>query len=209
VKKYLKYTLTIFVCALLAYKSVYFKKLSEMEKKSSTNFNAAVFVKKLWEEKLPAKLDSTIELTELIKAVTLNPADALAKYANAIAIGNYQYALVNVHANVSEVNEDDLLIQLPWTDSLLPVKIATEFVYGNAIRDASGLIDVKEFSNTADLNSISEELNRMVKLQVIAPFKKIVKKTDSINVVGAVELNKEHLHWKNLEIIPLRLQILH
>ena len=69
----------------------------------------------------------------------------------------------------------------------MTAKLATEFIYGNAIRDASGLVDVKDFPNTMDLNNISEELNKMVRKTVLPPFKTAVKKGDKIIVTGAMK----------------------
>jgi predicted lipoprotein len=205
--KYIKYSLLLVVVALLAYKSVYFKKLSEVKAGITEKFDAVVFTRKLWDEKLPVKLDSAVELTTLIKAITADPNAAFEKYTNAMAVGNYRYAMVKTAGEVVQVNEDDLLLQLPFADSLLNVKVATEFVYGNAIRDASKLLQTKDFSNTTDLSNISEELNKTVRTVVLAPFKKVVKKGDKLAVTGAIEINKAHINWNEPEIIPVRLQI--
>lgn len=205
--KYIKYSLLLVVVALLAYKSVYFKKLSEIKNTATGKFDATAFTKKLWDEKLPARLDSAVELTALIKAINATPDAAFEKYTSNMAVGNYRYAMVKAEAKVVQVNEDDLLVQLPFADSLFSVKVATEFVYGNAIRDASKLLQVKDFSNTADLSSISEELNKIVRTQVLVPFKKTVKNGDNIIVTGAIEINKAHINWSEPEIIPVRLQI--
>ena len=205
--RYLKYLLLVVVVGLVAYKSVYIKKLSTMVIATGDKFDAVTFSKKLWEEKLPAKLDSAIELTEFIKAVQLNPSDAFSKHSNALGIGNYRYVLIKTDAVVTELDDDDNTLQINSGDSLMIVKLATEFIYGNAIRDASALVDVKDFPNTMDLNNISEELNRTVRKTVLPSFKEKVKKGDRINVTGAIEINKEHLRWTGLEIIPIRLQI--
>ncbi|TWI85120.1 putative lipoprotein [Lacibacter cauensis] len=206
-KKYLKYIITIAAVGLLAYKSVYFKKLSEVKAKTATAFDAAGFTQKIWSEQLNTKLDSAIELTTLIKAIEAAPADAFNRHTNALAIGNYRNAMVKLNAEVKQVNEDDVLVQLPFADSMLTVKVATEFVYGNAIRDASRLVDVKDFPNTNDLNSISEELNKTVRTTILKPFKQAVKAGDKVVVTGAIEINKAHLNWSEPEIIPVRLQI--
>ena len=207
-KKYLKYVTIIAAVGLLAYKSVYFKKLSEVKAKTAAAFDAAGFTQKLWNEQLNAKLDSAIELTALIKAIEAAPADAFNRHTNALAIGNYRYAMVKLNAEVKEVNEDDVIVQVPFADSMLTVKVATEFVYGNAIRDASRLVDVKDYPNTNDLNSISEELNKAVRSIILKSFKQTVKVGDKVVVTGAIEINKEHLNWSETEIIPVRLQIL-
>lgn len=205
--RYIKYLLLILVVGLVAYKSIYIKKLSDLKAATSEKFDAISFSKNLWEEKLPAKLDSAVELATFIKAAQANPADAFSKYTNALGIGNYRYALVKAGGTVTEVNDDDITLQIKIGDSLMTAKLATEFIYGNAIRDASGLVDVKDFPNTMDLNNISEELNRMVRKTVLPPFKSSVKRGDKLIVTGAIEIHKEHIEWNELEIIPVQLQI--
>jgi predicted lipoprotein len=206
--RYIKYLLLIVVVALVVYKSVYIKKLSGMKAAIDGKFDAVTFSKKLWDEKLPAKLGGAVELAIFIKAAQSNAADAFSKYTNALGIGNYRYALINTEGIVTNVNEDDIKLQVNLGDSLMTTKLATEFIYGNAIRDASGLVDVKDFPNTMDLNYISEELNKMVRKTVLPPFKTAVKKGDKIIVTGAIEIHKEHIKWNELEIIPVQLQII-
>lgn len=205
--KYIKYSLLLVAVALLAYKSVYFQKLSDKKNITVSTFNAAEFSKKLWNEKMPAKIDSAVDLLALIDAVTKNPEATITKQTNALAIGNYRYALVKLNATVSDVKEDEIALSAPSADSVLNVLLATEFIYGNAVRDASGLVQVKDFPNTSDLNSISEELNKIIRSTIIPSFKTSIKKGDKVNVVAAIELNKEHIHWQGLELLPVRLQI--
>jgi predicted lipoprotein len=206
--KYIKYGLAVVVIALVAYKSVYFEKLSARKNNTTaTAFDAVAFSKKLWTEQMPARLDSAIALSTLIDAVNKNSGTAFNEYTNALAVGNYRYALVKLDAVVAEVKEDEVLINIQAGDSLLQATIAAEFIYGNAIRDASGLVQVKDYPNTSDLNSISEALNKIVRSEVLPSFKPAVKKGNTISAVAAVELNKEHIHWQDLEFLPLRINI--
>lgn len=207
-KNYLKPAIYTAVALLLVYNSVYFKKLDEVKNKTVVQFDAAAFSKKLWSEKFPARIDIAIELSSFINALSENPDQAFEKFTNALAIGNYRYVLVKFKVQVKDITDDELLAELPLADSSLDIKIATEFIYGNAIRDASKLLAIKDFPNTNDLNNISEELNKIVRTEVIAPFKSKVKKGDSIEVIGAIELNKAHISWKEPEVIPVRLQII-
>jgi len=153
-------------------------------------------------------MDSAIELTNLITVIQTSPVEAFSKYSNAIGIGNYRYSLVRATGTVAVINEDDIIIQVSHADSLMTIRLVTEYVYGNALRDASGLVDIKDFTNTADLNNISEELNKTVRISVLPEFKKQVKQGDKIEVTGAVEFNKEHINFKDMELIPARIKIL-
>ena len=205
--KYIKYGLLLVVVVLVAYKSVYFEKLSTRKSNAALSFDAPGFSKKLWEEKMPAKMDSAIDLSQLITAIDKESETAINKYTNALAIGNYRYVLVKLNATVMDVKEDEIILSIKHKDSLFAVNMATEFIYGNAIRDASGLVQVKDFPNSADLNGISEELNKIIRTTVLPAFKNSVKNGDNINVVAAVELNKEHIHWNNIELLPVRIQV--
>jgi predicted lipoprotein len=208
VNKYIKYGLLIAVIGLLGYKSLYFEKLSTRKNTVAAAFDVPVFSKKLWEEKMPVKIDSAIDLSVLIATINKDGEAAINKYTNALAIGNYRYALVKLNATVADVKEDEVVLSVPNDDSTLTVNLATEFIYGNAVRDASGVVAVKDFPNTADLNGISEELNKIIRATVLPSFKATVKKGDKINAVAAMELNKAHIHWQGIELLPLRLQIL-
>src|SRR6187399_1159991 len=110
--RYLKYLLLIVVIGLVAYKSVYVKKLSEMKAVTDEKFDADAFSKKLWEEKLPARISDAVDLSIFIKDVQSNPADAFSKYTNALGIGNYRYALIKTEGIVTAVNEDDIILQI-------------------------------------------------------------------------------------------------
>lgn len=207
-KKIIRYGLIILVVALVGYKSVYFRKLSDMQKATSTEkFDATVFARKLWNEQLPSKLDSAIELNNLIASIKANPEQAFAQNTKSMAIGNYRYALIKTTGKALIVNEDDVVLQVANGDSLLNLNLATEYVYGNAVRDASGLVNIQDFTNTTDLNNISEALNKTIRTSVLPPFKNTVKAGNQVTVVGAIELNKAHVGFKNLEIIPIRISV--
>lgn len=204
----LKYMLLIAIIGLLGYKSIYFEKLSKVKNSANAGFNPVDFSKKLWEEKFPAKLDSAIALPLLIESLRHNKEEAFNKYSNSLGIGNYRYSLVKIRTTVTAVNSDDIIITTIAGDSTIEMILATEFIYGNAVRDASGLVAIEDFPNTSDLNSISEELNKIIRSTVLPDFKKQVKTGDNLDIIAAVEINREHIKWSGLELLPVRIQII-
>lgn len=198
----------IAVAIFLAYQSVYFRKLSVVKSGTGNSFDPAAYAKGIWESKMPGKIDSAISLPDLMQAITNNPDSGFEELTNALAIGNYRYALVKLTGTVKQVGEDDCLISTQVADSALDLKLATEFIFGNAIRDASGLVSVLDFPNTDNLNGISESLNKIVRTAIVPPFRKNVKVGDKLSMVGALETNMAHIHWQGAEIIPVRLQII-
>jgi predicted lipoprotein len=213
-RKIIKYLLLTIVIGLLAYKSVFIIKLSELQTIEPKAFDAPAFVQQLWDNKLPARLDSALTLDTLQAALKANADQAFDRYFNSMSIGNVRYGLIKLTGKVLSVNEDDVVVLAGGKDNQHTVKIATEYVYGNALRDASRLVDIKDFVNTTDLNKISEELNRKVRTKVLPAFKGTVKKGDSVICTGAIELNQAHAERSrthsldDLEIIPVQCKII-
>ena len=205
-KKIVRYGLILIAIVLLGYNSVYIKSLSEVKAAAGDKFDAAAYVAKLWKDKLPARLGTAADINEFKAAVAADADAAFEKYSNALAVGNFRYTLVKGAAKVEKIDEDDIDIAVNG-DVPFKCKLATEFIYGNSIRDASGLVALVDFPNTSDLNSISEELNKTVREQVVPSFRSSLSAGSNISFVAAVELNKEHIHFDDIELVPLSVKI--
>lgn len=178
-----------------------------MKKATDKAFDAGEFAKKLWEGELQTAINKAIEIPLLLKSISENPEAAFEQNTHALAIGNYRYAMVKLNGNITKIKENEIMVSiaLPHADSLLNVAITTEFVYGNAVRDASGLLDLRDFNNAADLNNIAEALNALVRKNIVPSLKKTAKENSMMELVGAVQLNREHVAKEMLEIIPLKI----
>jgi hypothetical protein len=58
-----------------------------------------------------------------------------------------------------------------------------------------------------ELNNIAAEVDKIVRNEVLPPFKSVVKKGDTISFAGAFELNQEHINLDRIEVIPVTLKI--
>jgi hypothetical protein len=56
-----------------------------------------------------------------------------------------------------------------------------------------------------DFNNVSAELNKIIREKVLLPFKQKARKDDTIELTGAIELNKEHLDLSKIEVIPVKI----
>ena len=192
--------------AFVAYNSVYFKKLDEV-KAGTASFKASKYAADFWEKKLTPALTKSIEIGQLLSLLKAEREKAFAEHSHALGIGNIKYFLVKGIGKVEAVEENQVLVAIESAFQKPEIRLATEYVFGNAVRDASGTIDINEFANSMDFNNVSAEINKIIREKVIPPFKSKVKKGDSIEFTGAIELNKEHLNLNNLEVIPITLKI--
>jgi predicted lipoprotein len=205
--KTLKYITAIIVIAFVAYNSVYFKKLDEVKaSKAATEFNAAQYAQTFWDTKLIPDLNKAVDLNQLTAMLSNDPAKTFDTYSHALGIGNLRYFLVKGKGTITSINEDDISVLLDSDKQ--SITLATEYIFGNAVRDATGLININEFNNTMDFNNVSAELNKIIREKVLPPFKQQAKKGNTIEFTGAIELNKEHLDLSKIEVIPAKISVI-
>lgn len=200
----MKYIIGLAIAGLVLYNSVYFGPLDEhLAETEEVEFDAKTFVDAIWDNEMLAAYDSAVLLVDLIERLEEAPKLAFNQEAKALGIGNIGYFKVQGEGTILEINEDNILVEV----GNRVIEIETEFIFGNAIRDASGLIKLNDYDRTSDFNSISESINEKIRQKVIPEFRKDLELGNQIRFKGALELNKAHLDLQQLEIIPISLQI--
>jgi predicted lipoprotein len=204
-KKAIKYVVILILLMVAGYNMVYFKKLDEVKASATKSFDAVGYAKTFVENKLPAATDKAIDIDALLAQLKNEPNKAFDNYGHALAIGSTRFFLVKGKAQITAVDYD--AVKAVTNEEHNPMTIATEFVFGNAIRDASDLVNINDFTNTIDLSNVSAEINRIIRNRVLPPFKAKVKKGDVVEFTGAIELNTAHLNIDEVEVIPVTLKI--
>lgn len=205
-KKIVKYGIALVLLVLVLFNSVYFRKLNEVRAAGNTSFNADKYARNFFNKELTPYLDNAVPIDSLLVMIENNKQETFAKYSNALGIGNIRYFLIKGQGTIAAINENDMIVSIDGKNKN-SVQLETEFIFGNAIRDASGLIDINEFTNTMDFNNVSAELNEIVRSEVLPPFIKKAAMGDTISFHGAIELNQEHLNLNDIEVIPIRLNV--
>lgn len=204
-KRYIPTLAVLAMVAFTGYHSVYFRKLSTMKSAQTGSFDAEAFAEGLWSGVITAAADSAVELSRLIDETSAGGASVLERHSHALAIGNYRYAMIRAEGVVKQFDSTEVLLSVPHADSIIELRVALEYIYGNAIRDASASVQVKDFPNSSDLSAIAEALNRIARKRVAPAVKKGLRAGDRLEVTGAAELHREHLRWQGLELHPVRI----
>ncbi|RAI89928.1 DUF2291 domain-containing protein [Algoriphagus yeomjeoni] len=202
--KAIKYGIGVVALALVGYNSIYIQPLDQkLAENQQTVFNAKAYVDGIWNQDLAKAYQDCSDISQLIDSFNQDVNSTFEKNSHALGIGNIGYFRVKGEGIVSAVNENNVLLQVGSSR----IEIETEFIFGNALRDASGLVKINDYEDTADFNSISEAMNDRIRQEVIPSFRSKVKEGDSVKFEGAIELNKVHLNLDQLEVIPFTLQI--
>lgn len=203
--KVIKYILVTGIIGISVYNSVYIESLSQKKKEEKSEiFNAQEFSQKFMSDKL--KNIPAVKASSFIKGISEN----LKKYSIAngksLGVSDYYNFIIEGNATVIELEDDNILIGINGTEKQ-KIRIATDFIFGNVIRDATGAANIGDFQNTMDFNNISIELNNIVREKIIPSFKEKVKAGSQLYFKGAVKINLKYPNFDSLRVFPLIIKI--
>jgi len=199
--KLIKYIVFAVIVGLLLYNSVYFESLDDYKKgQNKSIFDAKSLASKFISttiETLPA-----INTSDFLVDIAKNTANYCSDKGKKLGISNDYNFIIDGVATVISIDEENVLVSIN-DNKEQQVRIATDFIFGNAIRDASAIADIGDFQNTMDFNNISVELNNIVRKTIVLPFKQKVKEGDQLYFKGAVKVNSMRPDLQDLKVIPL------
>lgn len=201
-KKYV-YILAFLIIAFLGYNSVYFKKLSDVQKAQKESFDFKAYADSIYYKGI-LKSKKTIDLTTLIASVKSDQQAAFKNYGNRLGIGNSAYFMIKSTGKILDIKDGIYTIADEKNGIIF---IDTKYIFGNALRDASGLVKLTDFKTNAQFNTVSESLNDIVRNEVVPKEIKKVKIGDSISFSGAIKLSKKQTLFTNLLIIPSQIKL--
>jgi len=221
-RKHLVSIIGIAALALVVGRSLEFRRLDDKRaEERATRFSPGEYARDFWDNRLPAALDQPPPADELIRLFNTDMKAAIAK-GRTLGESRVHAYLLGGRGRIAAVQKDGLVVSVLPDDPHPQVLLCTgAYIAGNAVRDASGLIDVSGFSDTMKFNRISAEINRIVVQEVIAPFLGRTPQVGmSVRFLGAVEVAEDATErtpfggreqpdgpWHLLRVVPIRLEV--
>ncbi|HRY50555.1 MAG TPA: DUF2291 family protein [Candidatus Paceibacterota bacterium] len=168
-------------------------------------FDAEAFVEKFWRDQLLNPDTPALEANRLVQLLRENPA-AAAELGRRLGFSRNTSYFIRGAGRVAAVVPDAVSLFLEGDREEVSVVIETGPVFGNAIRDGSGLLDVNLFPNSQDFNAISGALNRRVEAEVLPHLKAQAAVGRRINFIGGVEVG-DPAHALPLRVVPVRIEV--
>lgn len=186
---------------ILAYNSVYFKKLSDVKNQKSSFFDFNTYADSLYYNGI-LNQTKAVALGSLTSEIEKNKENAFKTFGNRLGIGNSAYFMVETKGKITSI--EDGVMKVNTSENGI-VSVDTKYIFGNAIRDASGLVKLTDFKTNAEFNKVSEALNSIIREKALPPIVQKLKVGDNISVTGALKLSKkENLEFK---ILPVKIDI--
>lgn len=200
-KRGIKYTLLVLVGAVLVYNSVYIKSLQAV-KAANKGFDVDSYASNYLFKTIPKSTAAFTDFALLQNTLQANPSKAFDAYSHAPSDGDIRYFMVTGGGVV--VSKDSGYVWLEDSEKRR-FKLASQYIYGTAARDAAGLVSVDSFDNTMLFNEVSEKINSLIKKQ-LSPALRQLAIGDALRFTGAIELNRKDPVLAETAIIPLHLE---
>ena len=172
------------------------------KQQQNTAFDAAATARAFWQDKILPASEHGIGLTELWKALATDPTAARKKFGHSPGISSVTCFLIQGSGKISKVEKDAVQLTLDSSNPEL-MELSTSLVFGNAVRDCTGLLNGSDFANSQDFNNISAELNHIVETEVIPPLRRMATPGKTVRFGGCIELDDGDLP-KVPRLIPIK-----
>ena len=173
------------------------------EQIASTQFNATDFVGQFWNDQLLKATDRAADIEKVLAAIAASPQKAHEQFGRSVGISSSYYFFLRGTGRVVSVSDDTIGLSLKSEGNDVDVSVPLGLVFGNAVRDGTGLLNSSAFPNAQQFNDISAGLNHLVETQVLPELQRIAAVGKHVQFVGCVEVADEDADLKPLKLVPV------
>lgn len=170
---------------------------------AASEFNATNFAQEFWDTKLTPAFDQAADAATVLAALRSDPKQAQSEYGHSAGLGRTVLYFVRGRGKVTAVNDKSIDVTLAEGSGQTDLTLQTGLLFGNTVRDATGLIDGSDFANSQQFNEISTALNQIVESTVLPALKKQAQVGRSIEFVGCAEVTSLPRDASPLQVIPV------
>lgn len=162
------------------------------------------FADSFWNGKLVSPAIQPIDAQVLVAAFNENPARAVEKYGRRAGIGSKAFFFVSGEGRVVSADKRSVRLSTGAQNGVELVLI-TGPVFGNALRDVTGLLKIDDFSSF-DFNALGAELNRLAETRA-QPVLSGVSVGSKLSFLAAGEFDDASGERPMLKLVPIRVTL--
>jgi predicted lipoprotein len=173
------------------------------QQKAAATFNPAEFAARLWTNELPAAYSQAVPATELVALLRTDAAASKTKFSRSIGVSESYTFFLAGQGRVLAVSDDEISLAVTPGSTNAEVALQMGLLFGNAVRDGTGLLNVNDYPNSQDFNALSEALNHLVETRVQPRLRAQAKIGGTIGFVGCAEVGDETTDLRPLKVVPI------
>lgn len=169
---------------------------------NQATFEAATFVDQFWTERLIPASVSAVDASKLIAAIDNDRQSARKTYGHQVGLGNVHYYFIAGIGRVVSAEKNSIGLSFEENQSSIQVSLEAGNIFGNSVRDGTGLLDINQFANSQDFNAVSAEINRRIEREVLPSLREKGVIGAKVRFVGCAEITDEELDLHPLRVVP-------
>lgn len=190
-----KFALAILAACVVFYFFPLFhiRRLSDRSSESATSgtenvatspvFDVESYVQSFWGGPL-RRGESVLSASELLQAFEKD-SDAAMKLGRQVGLGGASYFCIQGSGVVVSVEKNRCMINLDGASSQVCIELGV--LVDNTVREAVG-VDVNDFANSQEFNSVSTALNLKIESDVIEPNRSVLQPNTKVRFVGCSKI---------------------
>lgn len=170
-------------------------------------FDAVAFTADFWTGKLQPAATQAPALAPIALAVRVDPMAAAKQHGRKVGEGTTWYYFARGSGRVTAVERSRLLLEVDGAPGAI-VAVRTGPVFGNAVRDGTGLLELNSVPGLAEFNAVSAELNRRIEQSVQPVLKTGVEVGMRVAFVGCAEAPETVGSGPLLVFVPVQAEVI-
>jgi predicted lipoprotein len=158
-----------------------------------------------WREQLPKARAQDAAI--VASAMKKNPKEAIATHAHPVGLGGTAYFFVHGEGRVVARDSGSVRIALGENADAPVIELQTGLIFGNVVRDGTGMLDLNRFPSLQDFNALSAELNKRVESQVLPVLRDRAQVGARVSFTGCAEAVEPNPGRPVLSIIPVHAEM--
>ena len=133
----------IFLCWLFPLFHIVPLKTATAEK-ITEKFDATKFAENFWTNKLLLSLDQAVSVKTLLPAIQADATAAKKKFSRSVGLSESYYYFVRGEGKIISISDDEIFLAVTENSTNSEIILETGLIFGDAIRDGTGLLDVND-----------------------------------------------------------------
>ena len=154
-------------------------------------FDGAAFARNFWDQKLIPATATATDAVSLSASLARDYPAAQKQFGHSPGFSSTTSFFVKGSGSITAVDKDAVHVALDGTTNAPAIELPTGLLFGNVVRDASGLLNASDFPNSQDYNAIAAGLNHIVETDVLPALRTQAAVGKTIRFTGGVELDED------------------
>jgi predicted lipoprotein len=174
---------------------------------AAAEFNPTNFAAAFWNDKLLKSLDRAADAGQVLTALAADPQKARTQFGRTLGISSSTLFFLRGTGRIVSVTKKGVALTLKDDGDTADILLPTGLLFGNTVRDGTGLLNASAFPNSQNFNDLSTELNRMVETTLLPKLREQAKVGVKISFAGCAEVAEEDADVKPLKVIPVSVKL--